>query len=121
LRSKQNDLVILNVTSVEVASAFNRTLREGRIDTEHRDRLWRLYLAHHRSQYRVVQFDQQTARMAQRLLFRHPIRAYDAMQLAGALRVTHATPPTAPFRFCTADRAQATAASSEGLDVEFIA
>ena len=120
LRANQNDLVILNITSIEVASAFNRALREGRIDIEHRDRLWRLFLAHRRVQYRVVQFDARIARRAQQLLFSHPIRAYDAVQIAGALQVVHTLASGVELRFCTADRAQARAAGAEGLSIEFI-
>ena len=119
-RSNSNELVIFSITSVEVASAFNRKVQEGRIEAAQRDRMWRLFLAHQRSQYTVVTFSNQIMRRAQRLLFRHRLRAYDAMQLAAALELARSLPRGAEFRFCTADRPQTRAAEEEGLAVEFI-
>jgi predicted nucleic acid-binding protein len=115
-----NDVTVLAITSVEVFSALQRKLREDRIDRMQRDRMWRLFLAHRRAQYRVVALDSAIYRRAQWLLSRHPLRAYDAVQLAGALLVARSLPAGADYRFCTADQAQALAATSEGLAVELI-
>jgi len=39
-------LLIARITPVEVASALNRKLREGRLDAAWRDQLWRLFRGH---------------------------------------------------------------------------
>ena len=119
--SRGNRLIILRLASVEVASAFNRQLREGRISQAYRDRNWRLFQRHLRDQYHVVAVDEQVYQRAEQLLFSHPLRAYDALQLAAALIVVGLFGSSMQFRFCSADRTQAQAARAEGLDVELIA
>jgi uncharacterized protein len=117
---RSNELVILSITPVEVASAFNRKLHDGRIDAAHRNRMWRLFLAHLRTQYAVVALNDQVMRRAQRLLFRYRLRAYDAIQLSAGLELARSLPRGTELRFCTADRLQALAAGAEGLTVAFI-
>jgi predicted nucleic acid-binding protein len=74
-----------------------------------------------REQYRIVPIDEQMFELAERLVFEHPLRAYDAVHLATARRSQELLAGLAPdFRFCTADRAQAQAATGEGLRVELI-
>lgn len=121
-RAAGNTLLIARVTPVEIASALNRKGRERVLDSAGRDRIWRLFQRHRREQYRVVAVTEVVYRTAERLLFAHPLRAYDALQLAAALVAADTLGELAPdFRFCTADRAQAAAAAAEGLAVELIA
>jgi predicted nucleic acid-binding protein len=121
-RTSGHILMLSRLTAVELASAINRRLREGAITAARRDQLWRLFATHLRRQYRVVVPDEGTYRAAERLLRSYPLRAYDAMQVAGALHLADLFTGVAPdFRFCTADRGQADAARGEGLAVEFIA
>jgi predicted nucleic acid-binding protein len=84
-------------------------------------REWRLF-RHHREQghYRIVDPGQSTVDRAAALLFRHPIRAYDAVQIASALDVAAEAGSIVDFRFVTADQNQATAAGAEGLTVDFV-
>jgi hypothetical protein len=114
-------MLVARIAHVEVASALNRKLREGRLDRLGRDRRWRLFRLHARDQYRAVALDDEIVRMAQRLIFDHPLRAFDALHLASALWSRRLLADLAPdFRFCTADRAQAGAAEREGTTVELI-
>lgn len=114
-------LLIARITPVEVASALNRKLREGRFDVARRDQLWQLFRGHWRDHYRTVALDEDIWSHAQRLLFPYALRAYDAIQLASALRVAGVLADlTADVRLCTADRAQAEAAAGEGLRVELV-
>lgn len=104
-----------------MASAFNRKVRERALSLNQRDRLWRQYRSHLRHQYRVNTPDEEVYRRAERLLFRHTLRASDAAQIAGALQAERLlVSVSSDFHFCTADRAQATAAEREGLEVLFI-
>jgi predicted nucleic acid-binding protein len=115
-------LFIAQLTSIEVASALNRKLREGTLGHAERDRLWRLFRRHRREQYHVTAIDVAMFAVAEDLLFAHPLRAYDAVQLATALATRRLLGDLAgEFKFCTADRLQARAAAGAQLDVEFIA
>lgn len=120
-RSSGNVVFISRLAPIEMASALNRRLREGSLDLDQRNRVWRLFRYHERSQYRVLTFDEDIYRQAERLLFAHRLRAYDALQLACAMyAATMLAGFAAAFRFCTADRGQALAAADEGLIVELI-
>ena len=120
--SSAHVLLIAELTSLEVASALNRKLREGRLPSTERDRLWRLFRRHRRDQYHVGALDAQTVALAENLLFAHALRAYDAVQLATALVMRRLVGDLAgEFTFCTADRLQARAAAAVRLDVELIA
>jgi len=116
-----NVLVLLPVTSVEVASALSRKRRTGLVDEAQRNRMWRAFVNHRRRQYHILTLDDRMYRLGERLIRRHPLRAYDAIQLAGALLARRSLSQTGEeFRFCTADRNQAAAARAEGLTVELI-
>jgi hypothetical protein len=103
-----------------VASALNRNVRTGAVSQAQRDRAWQLFGVHLRRQYHIVAVDEQVYRKAEELLFAHPLRAYDALQLAAALATARLIGGLGQFRFCTADRLQAQAARVEGLEVELI-
>lgn len=118
--TSDNEIALLSLTSVEVASALQRKLRDGAIDGRQRARMWRLFVEHSRRQYRLLMLNHPVYRRAQQLVGRHALRAYDAVQLAAALELARSLPRGADFRFCTADRLQALAAGGERLNVEFI-
>ena len=118
------DIVVLiaRVTPVEVASAFSRRQREGKISPAQRESLWKAFRLHLAADYDMIEPDEEVWRTAERLIIDHPLRAYDAVQLASALRasvIAGGDPPG--FRFCTADLRQAAAGEREGLAVELIA
>ena len=52
--AQENTLLLARIASVEVASAFARKVRDRTIRAADRTRLWRLFRAHWRDQYRVV-------------------------------------------------------------------
>ena len=113
-------VAVARITPVEIASTFARYRRDGALDEATSRRYWRLFQRHFRDQYEIVEVDHRIIEDASALLFRHPLRAYDAVQLACALEVRVAAGLAADFRFCTADRRQAAAAADEGLAVELI-
>jgi uncharacterized protein len=118
---QQNNLFISRITRIEIASTFNRKVRDGSWDIRARDHAWRLFASHERRQYRIMAIDDDICSRAENLLFHHPLRAYDALQLVTALRVARMfAGSNVEFRFCTADRAQGAAAAAEGLVVEMI-
>jgi predicted nucleic acid-binding protein len=117
--STGNRLLLCNLTRVEVASALGLKARRREIDAAERDALWSLFLTHLRDQYLVSDVDDWALERAVNLVCVHQLRAYDAVQLAVALRARSLVSQQSVL-FCTADVNQAQAAASEGLDVELI-
>lgn len=115
-------LVISRLAPLEMASAFNRRLREGSLTTLERDQLWKLFTSHLHGQYQLVGLTHTILERAERLLFTHPLRAFDALHIATALEVATSLRATdVELRFCTSDRRQAEAARAEGLTIDLIA
>src|SRR5215212_6792554 len=115
-RSLARVLMIFELASVEVASALARKLREGSISPTNVRRLWRQFRYHAAYQYRVNELDEDTTLRAEQLVFRQPLRAADALQIASALEAKGPlTGLDSNFRFCTADERQRRAAEAEGL------
>src|SRR5262245_20898629 len=77
--SHGNTLLVARLASVETASAFARKLRQGAINSADQQRLWRLFRAHWRDQYQVVALTDHVHSRAEQLLFKYPLRAYDAI------------------------------------------
>jgi len=112
-------LLLARVASVEVASALARKSRDRTMRLRERTRLWRLFRAHWRDQYQVVAMTDDAYAHAERLLFRGPLRALDAIHVGCAL-VVAARLPQIGVEFWTADKQQAQAARTEGLTVELV-
>jgi predicted nucleic acid-binding protein len=117
--SQGNTLLVARLASVETASAFARKVRQGAFSAADQRRLWRLFRAHWRDQYQVVALTDHVHSRAEQLLFRYPLRAYDALHLGCALTVVAQLSSSAP-EFWTGDRQQAQAAGREGLAVQLV-
>src|SRR5207249_3244146 len=96
-----NTTLTAQFTSVEIASALARKEREGTQSQAERDRLWRLFIRHWRSQYQIVPASEEVLARAEVLVFRHPLRAADAIHVATAL-VAAGRLSTTRVRFWTA-------------------
>jgi predicted nucleic acid-binding protein len=118
-RTAGNVLLIAQNASVEVASAFGRRAREGRWQTASGSRAWRLFLSHRLAQYRVVPLTEGVYSLAEELVFRHPLRAADALHVSCAV-LGQTTAGLAGLVFMTGDRQQARAAAAEGVAVELL-
>lgn len=113
------DLIVARLVTVEVASAFGRKRREGTYDARTVAGYWRVFQAHVRDQYRVIEASESVYDRAEHLVFTHALRAADAVHIASALETVDAVPESV-IQFWTADRRQADAATSEGLDVRLV-
>ena len=72
--------------------------------------------------YDLVPLGRPVYSIAEDLVLRHPLRAYDAVQIACALHASSILAATDPvFTFVTGDHRQAAAAQAEGLAVELVA
>jgi predicted nucleic acid-binding protein len=112
-----NAVVTARITMVELHSALARRLREGSVDAQACLIAVQAFNQHCATEYRFVELDLNVVGLARDLLDRHPLRAYDAVQLASALRVNRALQAVRlpPLLFLSADDRLNTAATHEGL------
>jgi predicted nucleic acid-binding protein len=78
-------LLTARITMVEIYSALARRKREGSIPTSNVQVAVQAFTAHSATEYDFVELNLNIVTLAQGLLERHPLRAYDAVQLASAL------------------------------------
>lgn len=83
----QNDLFIARITWVEVLSALARRQREGSLSAETVESIRSVFAIHIERQYGVLEIDRELTNLAGDLVGQYPLRAYDAVQLAAALRL----------------------------------
>lgn len=110
----KNQLIITRITWVEVLSALARRQREGSLSADKVDKIVQALRYDLDTQYQIVELDRALAETAGELVRRHVLRAYDAVQLAAALRVQAALTST-KVSFVTADKRLNTSAEAEGL------
>jgi uncharacterized protein len=85
--SSQHDLFIVRITWVEVLSALARRQREGLLTVDHVNQILSVFTIHVEQQYGVLDIDRTLTTLAGDLVTQYPLRAYDAVQLAEALRL----------------------------------
>jgi predicted nucleic acid-binding protein len=112
-----NAVVTARITMVELHSALARRLREGSVDAQACLIAMQAFNLHCATEYRFVDLDLHVVGLARDLLDRHTLRAYDAVQLASALRANRALDAArlSSLLFISADDRLITAAAHEGL------
>jgi hypothetical protein len=113
-----NDLAISQITWVEVHSAFARRLRDRSLSAQRFDLIVQKVREDFENEYRVIDVDQTLIETATELVMQHPLRAYDSVQLASALRfqsTTLVSVPNTQLIFVSADNRLLDIAQSEGL------
>lgn len=117
-----NTIVIAEVTLTEVVASFCRMARESppRLSLAERDQLITYFEALTSSDYVIAQINHAIFIRAAALCRAHPLRAYDAVQLATALAVRddHLAAGLPTTVFVCADSHLLAAATGEGLAVE---
>ena len=110
-------IVTSTLTWAELISALSRRRRSGSLTAEWYATLIDRFLADGRARYARLPADDITVNLAVQLLRRHPLRAYDAVQLATALKLDRALAgrPLSPVAFVSADSVLCEAARAEGL------
>lgn len=107
------------LTPLEITSACYRQHRDGRLSIEELSFLLRSYAVHSHSDYLQVPYSESLVGLAGALVSRYPLRALDAIQLASALELRNALPPSAPsLIFLSADDRLVRTARQEHLQVE---
>lgn len=113
-------LLIAQVTPAEIVSGVARRRREGTIPARAAHAIRLLIDRHKRREYMVIALQAQVLLRAENLLETHPLRAYDAMQLASALESNDrlVAAGLAPLVFISADTRLLTVASAESLKTD---
>jgi hypothetical protein len=116
----ENTTIIAEIGTVEVAAAFAKMQRRGRIAIERRDKYLRLFLRDAAKQYEVAPLNSGIVRAAINLTQEHKLRGYDAVHLATALAMNAELlrKQLPPLTFVAADDDLLKAAEAEGLPTE---
>lgn len=113
-------LIIAQVTPAEIVSGVARRRREGTVPgrTAHAIRL--LIDRHARHEYLIIALQAQVLQRTEDLLETHPLRAYDAVQLASALESNDRLVAAGlmPLVFVSADMRLLTVANAENLTTD---
>lgn len=117
-----NAIIIAETALTEVIASFCRMARESppRLSLAERDQLITYFETLMNSEYVIAQVSRAMFTRAAALCRMHPLRAYDAIQLASALAIgnDHLTAGLPTPVFVCADTHLLAAAASEGLAVE---
>lgn len=113
-------IIIVHLAVVEVTSALMRRLREGSLTQMDYAQAQNAFRADCLNDYEIVTAISEAIDQANRLLERHPLRAYDAVHLASALVSNRQLLANnlAPLTFLSADDRLNRAAVAEGLSVD---
>ncbi|MBW4599405.1 MAG: type II toxin-antitoxin system VapC family toxin [Calothrix sp. FI2-JRJ7] len=115
--SANNLLIVAQITWVEILSALARRQREGSLSANQASQVKQVFRYQFDTQYRKVELLPTVIEIAGQLVIRHPLRAYDAVQLASALCIMPeiSQVDTGTFTFLTADERLLAAAQAENL------
>jgi uncharacterized protein len=116
-RQNQHLIITAQITWVEIYSAIARRQREQSLSDTQAQQISTAFNLHWNEQYFTVPIDSVVIQLAAQLVQQHPLRAYDAVQLATALSIkTQLTSPDiGTFTFLTADHRLDTIAKLTGL------
>lgn len=119
-RKWQCHIAIAQIGIVEVAAAIAKRQRMGQISKHKQEMTFGLFSKHHRERYIVLRAGDNTIELATELTQRHPLRAYDAIQLATALLLNRSliADELPSLTFVSADDALCEVARMEGLPAE---
>lgn len=113
----QHLILVAEVTRVEVAAGLAVLERVGRIRRAQRVREYQRFTSHLSQRYAIIPLTTNDYVTAAHLTQHHPLKAYDAVQLAVALRYGLVLAGY-PFTFVSGDTTLLTAARTEGLAIE---
>jgi predicted nucleic acid-binding protein len=114
-----NTIFTAQISTVELYSALNRRLREKSISALRYSRLISIINHTWSLQYLVIALTTPVLDTAKQLVERHPLRAYDAVQLAAAIHARRTLPAqSSSITFLSADTRLLVAAQAEGFTTD---
>ena len=112
-------IFVAEITRVEVSAGLALIERTGRIRKAQRDREYRRFVHQFVSRYAIIPLTTADLEHAADLTQQYPLKAYDAVQLAVALRYARILAAFGlPLIFISGDAALLNAARAEGLSTE---
>ena len=116
---EEQSILLAEITVAELAAALGILQRVGRITPRHRQNFWEKFERDCVEQYDLIPVVYDVIYAAALLCARHPLKAYDAVQLAAglALKGTLAEQDI-PLIFVSGDDTLITAAQAEGLTAD---
>ena len=113
-RTGNHRFAVLTLSKVEFHSAIRRREREGDIDPLLAHRLLDRFGKHMETKFVKQVMNESVLDLAASLVGQHPLRAYDAVQLAGCLTLRAGSRPDSPT-FISSDQRLIQVAKAEGL------
>jgi uncharacterized protein len=115
-----NRIILARITWIEMLSAYSRLKRECTLDETDFNIALQAFEYDWNTQYQIVEFDKELAEQAGELVKKYPLRAYDSVQLASALKIyrIHIHSAHDLFVFVSSDDRLLTVAKSENMIVE---
>ena len=110
-------ILVAEITRVEVAAGLAVIERVGRIRRSERDREYRRFTSQLAHRYAIIPLITGDFETAADLTQHHSLKAYDAVQLAVALRYRRVL-AAHQFTFVSSDNTLITAAQAEGLSTD---
>jgi predicted nucleic acid-binding protein len=112
-------IFLAEIIIAEVAAALGVLQRRGEIDARHRREFWERFERDVVEQYDLVPMALDLIQVAAMLCGRHPLKAYDAVQLATGLALqARLSEHNSPLIFVSGDATLGAAAQAEGLTVD---
>jgi uncharacterized protein len=107
------------ITVAEVSAALGIVQRQGRADAVTRQEFWDRFEHDVAERYSLVHVALDSIYLAAQLCIQHPLKAYDAVQLATALSVRETlSQRDIPLTFVSGDSTLVVAATTEGVMVD---
>ena len=113
-----NRLFTTIITVAEAAAAFAVIARVGRINKKTRDRTFNRYMKTVSASFHLLPVTASLVDLAAHLTQHHPLKGYDAVQVAAALRLQQTLGPQRPLTFVASDKSVIAAAQAEGLKTD---
>jgi predicted nucleic acid-binding protein len=85
IRDEENTIYISLITRAEVAASFGKRYRLGDISEDQHRQIYQDFQADVKTDYKIVQVEEQVVSLAMDLATNNPLRGYDSVQLATAL------------------------------------
>jgi predicted nucleic acid-binding protein len=118
MRRGTNVTFVSPLSGAEVLAAIARKQRLGELDLATRDRIAAAFRRDYRARFIHTSLTGMVVEKAMALVFDHPLRAYDSVQLASALVLPKAPARLRPLLFVSADSALLRVARQMGLSTE---
>jgi predicted nucleic acid-binding protein len=119
--SAENAIYIAQVGAVEVAAGLSRKVRTKELEQKEYESVLELFMGDIRSEeYNLLPVDSAVTNLAIELTRRHPLRGYDAVHLAAAIRLNQVLVQNelSPATFVSADQLLCDAVAKEELPAE---